>query len=202
MKHSHFVPALALGLLAGANSAHADDWVAVAPNGTVTRTTITQGANAPQSAAGFIAQQSIGAFPNSQTTVTTQTYNQPYGYYPPPAYYGQQTYTYPGAAYSGPIAPPPNSWVRPAWITSIPLGGTVTTQTYGSPYYPPQVYPPNYGYNYPYPVYQNPYPTYGYGYGGYGYGTSTTQTNGYGVRLGNGGVSVAIGGTTTTTINR
>jgi hypothetical protein len=106
--------------------------------------------------------------------------------YPAPAYPGYygQYYSYPAPSYSGPIAPPNLPHERPAWITSIPLGGTYYGPAPTYPHYPAPSYPAYPAPSYPY------YPAPGYGY--YAPGTSTST---YGsVTLGGGGLNVTIGG--------
>ncbi len=144
---------LAAGLALSTGSAHAqttrNSYTSVNPyTGTVTRTTVTR----PNvvGIGGIIANQNIygSAYPGT-TTQTTVTYGTPNVYLGGPAcapviapncapIYGQnyvypgypaQTYNYPYpcAPSTTVIAPPATNWQQPSYLTSIPLGGSVST---------------------------------------------------------------------------
>lgn len=198
---------------------HADTWVTVNPDGSVTRThalaSTTQAhsqirsdgtynaVQTPVSPSSIIGQ---GVQPNVQfgsgtTTIFSGTH------YPVPNYY---TYPVPGG-HTYPIGPQVPGFYPPT-VTTLPSTGV----GYGYPAYgyPAYGFPSHGGCGHVqpgcnhYPVYSNPYPLYGTsgvyysgpaGGGGTIYSSSTTNNRGYGVSLGNGGWRVNGGNRTRST---
>ena len=167
--------------------------------GNSTTTTI----EAPASVAGFIAGQTIyGGFPNyaggvpsyanSNCPVPNYGYNGGYGYNSNGYGYNNGYGNYAGYGYPAPApyAYPPQAYYIPGQTTYLP--GAV-----GSPFPPPAITTlPQVINNSGLPLY--PYGTYGYPGYGYGQTSRTTVANGA-VNYARNGVSVSIGGSTTTT---
>lgn len=194
--------------------AHAETWVTVNPDGSVTRTETTSSASMPAQSnvrrvqnddvypseysdyAPDYQERSTRPAISGNTTIISGTYfpiPQTYYGYPQPNYNIQPPgYTYP----IGPVFPR----VTPPMITNGPAVSSVPNYILpGYGYYSPPAY-------YPYPVYT--VPQYGFngtyysgpaGGGGTVYSSSTTQTRGTGLSLGNGGLNITIGGGRRTT---
>ena len=152
--------------------------------------------NQPQSVAGLIANQNIygQSAPNPTPNYSRFGYANNMGY-------GYRPYRLPGSNI-GPLPSPFTDQDAPAVvIVPAPTYGYAPTYAYPTPVYsyPVPVYA------YPVPAYPYPAPAYGYGYGGngYGYGNGSYQSRstGYGVTFGNGGLSVSIGGRSTSGYN-
>lgn len=193
--------------------AHADTWVTVNPDGSVTRTQTNSSASQRDNGNRNYDNR------NNRNDNSRGDRNGDYNRYPDNDQRGQVVNT--TTIYSGTLYPVPYAYpyYNPGGVTynigpQIPnfQSPTITTlpstgYTYGYPAYgyPAYSYQP-YGYaapNYPYPLYGSTGTYYSGPAGGGGtiYSSTTTTNNGFGLNIGNGGYNVRLGNRTNTTTN-